>query len=226
VELEDFNKIWKMVEFEVSRFKDEFDNAIIYNEFVKNNVFNRYGIHLNYCKDRFMARSQLNDKEIICDRHKLAAAFMISILECSPIVVDPELRFADPDTKWMFNETIAIRVGISVLFQFTLRDVEGKLKDKTLNESESSFYRYYLGCLEKADILYPEVHGKEVDNYVLGWKKELYYNNKYGTLSVLSIANELFLLERFNEIQWRMDFLKEKLKKTEKMCESAQTAGQ
>jgi hypothetical protein len=199
-----------MLDHEVGKLRENWDCAVIYNELSKENVFARYNDHISNFKERFMKNQKNPDANVICDRHKVVGALMISIMEASPVVVAPELRFADGNTKFLFNEFIAIRVGLALLFQFTLNEVKKTLDAETCAERE--FYEAYRGRLENADILYPNAnHPKVVGDYIDGWKKELYFNNKYGTLSVLSLANELFLFERFNEISRRAEFLQAKL---------------
>ena len=110
-------KIWPCIVAQVEMLIKGHPQAFDFFEFSKHIIFNKYYDLRDSFKLRYMV--SLDDYEsvdsIVCDRHKIGAAYMIAILTSSPVVLRPELQLRNADFKFLFNEHIAIRVGMSIV---------------------------------------------------------------------------------------------------------------
>ncbi len=123
-------------------------------------------------KDNYMRNS---NKPV--DRHKVSAAIMIAILKIEPIKMNAELYQNDSEKKWLFNEKLAISVGMSILKSFI---------DEANQGNEDILNKFKKG------ISYPPTdHGTFSNNFAT----ELYHTRKENNYNLLALANELFLLE-------------------------------
>ena len=190
-----YEKIWSNISNYAKEYLKNYATAMEFNVHAKHLIIEKYRNYLEECKTKYMSNGNGTD-EIICDRHKVAAAFMIAIMKGSPIVVKTEIRYSDPDTKWFFNEQIAIKIGISVLCAYIAKDIDKACANEKLPAQERVFYDKYLEHIENDFTLPDGEHG----TYMSAWEKELYYNNKNNNLNVLDLASKIYLLEKYNEL--------------------------
>jgi hypothetical protein len=114
----------------------------------------------------------------LLDRHKCAASFMIACLN--------ELRMQDDES--LNKEKMAIAVGLVVLQTFIIGDNKNykNVGIITFLNKNNGFKFPDPICDDKP--------------YVQNWALELYYNRKEDKISVLSLADKLFLIERYNRL--------------------------
>ena len=169
---DDFDKIWNTVVLsEFAEYEKKFPGLFLYSN-SKRDVFEEYSRQNNYCKHYYM-----KDPTKPLDRHKVSSAIIIAILKVEPIRMSSELYIEDKEHLWLFNQKLAITVGLSVLVSFIEYDNEEN--EELLNKTRNG-------------IIYPEAnHGTYINNFAT----ELYYTHKDGNYNLLALANELFLLE-------------------------------
>lgn len=153
---------------------------LFFAEYVKEEMFDECIELIEHGKRRYM-----KNRDEFLDRHKIAAAVMISILKTTPIKIVGPIHYTAEPARWGFNEHLAITAGLSVLKAFIITDVRNKYShDKETMQNK-------LKELE-SDIKFPVAkHGDYRDN----WANELYYTRKDGSYNLLALAHELFLLE-------------------------------
>lgn len=168
----DLDKIWDIVVLKnFGDFESKFPGIFLYGG-CKEDVFREYNKIRLYCKDNYM-----RDPNKPVDRHKVSAAIMIAILKIEPIKMNAALYQNDSEKKWLFNEKLAISVGMSILKSFIDEANQGN-KDM-------------LDKFKKGISYPPTNHGTFSNNFAT----ELYYTRKENNYNLLALANELFLLE-------------------------------
>jgi len=159
-------------------------------------------------KRRFM-----EDKDGPLDRHKCAAAFMISFLDWIDLPADK--------VKPLTKEKISLVAGTTIMSLMLREELEEwKEKDAAKKITEENDTRKYKECKETVEYL--DNHGNEfcfpaiicdtkkyAHNFALG----LHYSQKENRLFILSLANELFGIERYTRQLAEINKLKERLKK-------------
>lgn len=173
---DDVKKIWDvLVEENFKDFYHTFPELFLY-EGSKEDFLHEYNKIRRYCKENYMKNSA---KPV--DRHKVSAAIMIAILKTEPIKMDATLYKNTSAQKWLFNEKLAISVGMSILKAFV---------DEANKEDKDILNKFMTG------IAFPPTnHG----NYLNNFATELYYTRKENTYNLLALANELFLLEVYTK---------------------------
>jgi hypothetical protein len=117
----------------------------------------------------------------LLDRHKCGACFMIAFLQ----------KLDNKNSLWIkyekYRERLAILVGLTVMGTFIMSE------DRTVENA------VILDALTKNRTLkFPEKLYEKTYPYYKTWSLELRDAYKYGGFSVLALANELFLIERYN----------------------------
>lgn len=132
-------------------------------------MFRSYSAVRNSVKLNYMQ----NPKGLL-DRHKCAAAFMIAFLSQTAL-----------EDKNVNKEKTAILIGLYILKLFINSPNEGYSDPVMAAHIEVNGFRFPK-C--KCD------EGVYLHNWALG----IHYDHKDGNLSVLSLANALFMLEAYN----------------------------
>jgi hypothetical protein len=117
----------------------------------------------------------------LLDRHKCSACFMIAFLQ----------KLDNKNPLWIkyekYRERLAILVGLTVMSTFIM------------SENRTDENAAILDALAKNRMLkFPEKLYEKTHPYYKTWSLELRDAYKYGGFSVLALANELFLIERYN----------------------------
>jgi len=129
--------------------------------------------------ERFKTLHMLDGSDAKLDRHKIAAAFVISIVKIRPISISTEQKLARIKSDEFFcNEKLALVTAFAIIQAFI--------------EKESGT-RSGGGHIARLDV--PNCVDGDYWDYFC---KELSINRNENKLSLLSIANELFLLEYYN----------------------------
>jgi len=141
----------------------------------KSNILRNYSDLNFYVKGKYMYSSHEHTR---LDRHKCAACFMVAILN----ELDLDLKkYKSSLTK----EKVAILAGLGILHFFITHD------NKNLNDA--GFVVYVKGN----DFDFPKsICDKK--GYENNWAIELFHSYKEESLFVLSLSNELFLIEQHN----------------------------
>ena len=171
---ETYEIIWNAVYSYANQFILKSGNTFFFNNRAKSDLLSEY----NDLKSAFKKKYMKNADESILDRHKVAAVFMIAILNVKPIRIPDEVQlqrksedvYSTSFSKFFGNEKLAIRAGIAVLNSYIEKDSK-----------------------EKKEVPLPKIvrHGEYIENFC----RELYINQLEKKLSILSIAHELFLIE-------------------------------
>lgn len=169
MELYTFEKIWdEGIVPEAKRIVDENAGLLIFNEDSKIAVFNRYNEVNKICKLNFMF-----DSDGLLDRHKVCAALIIAIVQVRPLISN---RIADNyGNYYAFNEKLAFIIALSVLASYV---------NKADNRNKIEQF------------VFPEISNSE-ELYEDIFCKMIRLDSCYNQLSILSIANILFLLEKY-----------------------------
>lgn len=118
------------------------------------------------------------------DRHKVAAALMLSILGSMPFQFC-EGAETNALSVYLANEILALRVGVHVVIEF-LRAVARSERDTRMQ------------FILRRPIVFPTV-AKDADDYCLQTYRALYLlRERPGLASLLLLSNLLFVLESFH----------------------------
>jgi len=135
----------------------------------------------------------MHDKNSYLNRHKVAAAIMIAILQTKPIKkIDILYYQSDINGQlkyWPFNESLAITVALSVLRAFILGRVDYAFSGKPISKQ-------VFGHVIKQD---EQIFEKEIPISIterIEWEWELYQIRQDGAYNLLSIAHILKMIER------------------------------
>lgn len=179
---ESYETIWNNVILpEIKRYKDAVI-SVSYKDTAKNDIWHSYQRLKSHCKNTYMA-----DSEKRLDRHKVAACYMMAILEANPLSFKME---PEDGILITINEHLAITVGLSILNAFICANkqknaddtVAGPLKDENFNDTK--------------DLILPTTpHGNYRDIFAV----ELYFTRTERNYNILSLSNTLFLLDEYNK---------------------------
>lgn len=159
----DFSNLWDTVVIPEVGVIQSSNSGLIFADYLKDDIAQECIDLVNHGKTRYM-----RDSSNFLDRHKIAAAVIISILKNTPIkTVGANYYTVNAKTR-AFNEELAITCGLSVLRSFIISDLQDKFEGQKLDNE-----------IKKIDngIKLPETrHG----NYRANWNVELYYTRKDG----------------------------------------------
>jgi hypothetical protein len=117
---------------------------------------------------------EFKDDRRLLDRHKCAAVFMIAFMN----------KFKDEEIN-LNLEAVAILMGQLVL-TIIIQDENRSCKEGSI-----------LSSIERKGFRYPPSI-RDDKPYIYNWALGIHYGRLSQHLSVLSLSNELFLLERYN----------------------------
>lgn len=182
-----YEQIWtKLIEAEMNGFASDFspgskiatavkmDFQII--PMAKELIWSRYCYYNRKCKALYMGEPK--DGVILLDRHKAAACYMAAIVSSQPMIIrDPS---SNGVSTYPINEYLAITSGLSLLTSYIRSE-----------RNDPEFLPNGILCPTAG-------HGEYYTNFA----DELRFAFLDGTVNVLSIAHELFLLEEltFSEL--------------------------
>ena len=157
----------------------------------KDRIWQCYEKLNKHCRNVYMARG--NTK---LDRHKVAACYMIAILEADPFIITKSVESAD--TRIVATEHLAITVGLSLLKSFLVSKYNeyDEEKPKEIWEKECAIF--------SNDFIFPsdsEIgHGVYRNNFAM----ELYFTRTEHSYNVLALSHTLYLLEMYNRQHWEL----------------------
>jgi hypothetical protein len=135
----------------------------------KPKMFHNYDTIRNSARTRY-----LQDHKGLLDRHKCAAAFMVAFL--NQVYLEEEN---------IFKETVAIGIGLFILKLFINSQSDENRDPAMAAYIETKGFKFpTCGCDESV--------------YRHNWALGLHYDYRDGKLSILSLANELFMIEAYN----------------------------
>jgi len=159
----------------------------------------------------------MEDKGGILDRHKSAAVFMISFLDRFDCPPDVEKNIGIN----LLKERLAVIFGTIIMVTLLYGELEEwKRKDAAGQITDEGDKLKYEEC--KETVAYLSNHSNsfsfpaiicDTKKYPHNFALELHYAQKENRLFVLSLANELFGIERYNRQLAEIDRLKQMLKK-------------
>ncbi|MCL1947292.1 MAG: hypothetical protein FWF51_09130 [Chitinivibrionia bacterium] len=134
----------------------------------------------NYSDVNFYAKASYmkHKNDLLLDRHKCAACFMISVLN------ELDLNIDDYNSN-LIKEKIAILAGLGIMHFMIVRNNH--------NYKDSGF----ISFLKDSDFEFPEPICDK-NQYLKNWALELGHAYKEDRIFILSLSNELFLIEQYN----------------------------
>lgn len=179
--------IWnEIINKELYNYQSIYGNCIKFIPNIKEEIWKKYVSLNNYCKTNYMKSAEGK-----IDRHKVAACYMISIASLRP------MRFTNSFDNFeiypAINETLAITVGLSLVRAFAIASIK---ENNNINKEEADalIEKFKNGIkIPTGDLIN---HGTYLDNYA----NEIYFSISEGKMSILSLANELYLLEVITKI--------------------------
>lgn len=154
-----------------------------------------YDETLAYAKKHYMV-----DPSGVLNRYKVASAMMIAILKAKPIKKAAAKYYIEASDKWIFNEKLALNVGIKILRNFILAEIDAAGGGCSLEQR--ILYNRFLKSIPLSQ--------KERER----WEIELYYLRQEGSYNLLSLAHEL---EDFVDLV----VAKAKIKRLTRLCSTA-----
>ena len=140
----------------------------------KSRMFRNYSDVNTYAKASYMKRKN----DLLLDRHKCAACFMVSVLN------ELDLNVKDYKSD-LIKEKIAILAGLGIMHFMIVRNNK--------NYKDSGFVSF----LKERDFEFPEPICDK-NQYLKNWALELGHAYKEDRIFILSLSNELFLIEQYN----------------------------
>jgi len=133
-------------------------------------------------------REFMQDAGGLLDRHKCAAALMISVLEVFELGRDIEAKVNSILKTNLLKEKLAIIVGSTIL-------------STMIKDDRSEKNAGIIAFLDKNnnEFKYPDVIC-DSEPYAKTWALGLHYARMKNKLFVLSLSNELFLIETYNRM--------------------------
>ena len=182
-----YEKLWEIViQPEINTFIDDFSyDASVFQELrlrlrvapdAKELIWSRYCYYNRKCKALYMKPPTTNE-EFLLDRHKVSACYMAAITSAQPMILSS--LDSDEVSDYPISEFLSISTGLSLLCAF--------LKTEDLPSEQLDYVRN--------GILYPPKDMVSHGEYLNNFARELHFAYLDGTLNVLSLAHELFLLE-------------------------------
>ncbi len=139
---------------------------------------------LNYwCKMHYMKHS---DGKL--DRHKTCACYIYAILQADVLSYNIPKNEIEKGNYLCFNEQIAVTVGLSLLRSFIRNYIHKTYEDDPSKKDK------LLSRLDNGILLPLCNHGDYRENFVA----ELHFAKVEHNYNILSLANSLFLLEKYN----------------------------
>jgi len=157
----------------------KFENASMLRldcEKSKPNILRNYSDLNFYVKGAYMRNSSQEIPRL--DRHKCAACFMIAILNELDLTIT---NYKSP----LIKEKIAALAGLGILHFFITCD-NRNLKDVG-----------FATFIKEKDFVFPANVGDK-NEYMKNWTLELFHSFKENRTFILSLSNELFLIEQHN----------------------------
>ncbi|MBR2408368.1 MAG: hypothetical protein IKB07_05370 [Lachnospiraceae bacterium] len=177
-----YEVIWdKVISEEISNYQTVYTNCIELIPNIKEEIWEKYVSLNNHCKSNYMRASVVR-----LDRHKVAACYMIAIATLRPMRFTKKID--GRDIPLAINETLAITVGLSIVRAFAIAAIQEN-GDITQEDKDSLMKKFDDGIRVPDSVLVN--HGAYIDNYA----NELFFTISEGSINVLSIAHELYLLE-------------------------------
>ena len=185
---ESYEKIWDdLIEQYIIEYRNKYDPIISIDNKTKDNIWNTYCRLNKYCKENYM-----KDQRGKLDRHKVAACYIIAIATVKPMYFT--IDYDDTDENYnIINELLALSVGFSVLRAYIESSVQNNNNLDTL-EKNKILKKYEKGIKTPCD---DNVHH---GSYIVNYATELHYALSDNSANILSIAHELYLLERYTEL--------------------------
>ncbi len=183
-----YEKLWEIViQPEIKAFSDDFscDTKSAFQDLrlrlqvapdAKELIWSRYCYYNRKCKALFM-KSPVANEEFLLDRHKVSACYMAAITSAQPMILSSQDSHKVSD--YPISEFLSISTGLSLLCAFL----------KTEDIPSEQLARVQNG------ILYPPTDMVSHGEYLNNFARELHFAYLDGTLNILSLAHELFLLE-------------------------------
>lgn len=177
-----YEVIWEnVIHAEIINYQTLYTNCIELIPNVKEEIWEKYVSLNNYCKSNYMQPSVAR-----LDRHKVAACYMVAIATLRPMRFTKKID--GKDVPLAINETLAITVGLSIVRAFAIAAIQEN-NDITQDMKERLIEKFDKGIKLPQNSFVN--HGTYVDNYA----NELYFAISEGSINILSVAHELYLLE-------------------------------
>lgn len=179
---ESYEQIWeKLIKEEMDNYQKDYSGLIRIEANAKDGIWEAYSALNRYCRLSYMSSP---DKKL--DRHKVAACYMIAIVQSKPMRFLGEYKSSE--ILVAVNEMLAITVGFSIVCAFA---VSAAKNNKSLTEEEKN---NICDCFESG-LWIPTNKYVNHGEYYQNFANELRLECADGRLGVLSLAHELFLLE-------------------------------
>ena len=174
--------IWNsLISIEIGNYKKEYLECIEVLPNVKEEIWDAYIWQNNYAKNNYM-----KSHEGLLDRHKVAACYMIAILKVRPLRIVQSLN--DKILPLAVNEMLAITIGLSLVRTFAISAIEDN-KDYLEEEKKDLIAHFENGIIVPNEKFVN--HGVYLENFA----NELFVVSSEGKLNILTLAQELYLLE-------------------------------
>jgi hypothetical protein len=171
-----FNKLFDVF---LDRVKEEIGveySTIMCTDFKrsKSRIFRNYSDVNIYTKSSYMKHRA----GLLLDRHKCAACFMVAILN----ELDLNVKNYNSD---LIKEKIAILAGLAIMHFMIVRN--------SPNYKDLGF----ISFIKEKDFVFPDTICDK-NQYLKNWALELGHAYKEDRIFILSLSNELFLIEQYN----------------------------
>ena len=163
----DFETTWNEIIYKKIRQLMLDYGDLVCLESSKEEVKAHYNEVLTYAKNHYMV-----DPNGLLNRYKVASAMMIAILKAKPIKKAAAKYYIEASDKWIFNEKLALNVGLKILADIDAAGGARSLEQKIL------YHRFSKSI---------PLRQKERER----WEIELYYLRQEGSYNLLSLAHEL-----------------------------------
>lgn len=170
---ETYTTLWKVgIQLKAKEIVNENKGIVVFDENSKDTILNEYNKLRDYVKMSFM-----RDPNGLLDRHKVCACLIYAIVKSKPLIYNDIVD--EYGKQRIFNENLAMSVGLSLLYNFILRGDEKN--SKWMNKGF---------CFPKTerDSTYQEL-----------LCLMLYYDVKNNHYSILALANILFMIEEYTK---------------------------
>jgi hypothetical protein len=172
--VDSFNYIFSRV---IKEIKDNTPNPKLASSYIKQLEEDRDAICGNYevIRDDVKKKCmEFKDERRLLDRHKFTAAFMIAFLN--------KLKVEEKDLS---KERAAISIG-QLMLKIIIHEENRHCEDGGI-----------LASIERNGFIYPKCI-RDDKPYWYNWALGIHYGRLTGHLSVLSLSNILFWIERYN----------------------------
>ena len=196
-----FENAWLLIEEKSAEIVKRNPETAIFNKYAKSALINSYESTINYYKNTMQNNNTIDPPTP--DRHKTAAAMIIAIMRANVIVVDHDTRLINPQVKHLYNEELAISIGLSMLNSYMRYETEIRIRNLTqaIGDDDKISQLEYLHFLESSlsNTIFLPKESASRDDYMDCLKKQLYYDNKLNHLSLLAISHLLFYIEVYHK---------------------------